>query len=362
MSIEVSLDYDLNKVCEDLGISLHDLMNFINNRNNHEMLELEQDILISEAIPKFLENLELLVLRKKRSLRTLESYRNVLQRLNNFIQTFHSDLTVLRLDEIVVLNFLETCKSRKTTSLSTYTINTYTAIIKGLIAYCKDKGFINRDISKRFDWTKPPLLPRYLPNSQLDELLRASLQLINGYRSHAILSFLVGTGLRISELVKLRTCDFNIEKKIIHVRGGKGDKDRYVPIFPEVENIILDYLNLTGIRVWSKNITGFLFAKDFGEERRIPLTKAGIEKMFRRLCSKLRFEEYYTPHSLRHTFSVNCLKAGMKIEYLSQILGHTDPKTTYIYLQLLPQDLGEVLTQKFPFAFNKLLFQVLKSE
>jgi site-specific recombinase XerD len=360
MSIEISLNYDLNEICEDLGISLHDLMKLVNSENTIQSLD--QDILVSEAISHFLEHLELLVLRKKRSVRTLESYRNLLQRLNTYIKTYHPGLTVLKLDEIVVLDFLNTCKARKKISLSTYTTNTYTAMIKGLIAYCKDKEFITRDISNRFNWNKPPLLPRYLPNSQLDKLLRASLGLINGYRSHAIISFLVGTGLRISELISLQICDFDIEKKVIFVRNGKGDKQRYVPIFPEVERIIIDYLNLTGVKTWSRDILGFLFAKDFGMQRNIPLTKAGIEKMFRRLCYKLEFKEDYTPHCLRHTFAVNCLKAGMKMEYLSQILGHTDPKTTYIYLQLLPQDLGEVLTQKYPFAFNKLLFQVLKSE
>ena len=68
--------------------------------------------------------------------------------------------------------------------------------------------------------------------------------------------------------------------------------------------------------------------------------------------------EQYSTHSFRHTFAANSLKAGMRIEYLSQVLGHTNPATTTIYVQLFSEDLkNEVM--KYPFPFEDLLKQLI---
>ncbi|MGQ7890657.1 tyrosine-type recombinase/integrase [Paenibacillus sp. WC2504] len=365
MSIPLQVNYDIQQVCDDLGITLEELQALIHSKTNPDLPSMVKDSSLNDAIDLYLAHLGNLVTLGKRSPRTLDQYHNVLHRLKSYIAHRNLDISVLQLNEILLNEFFATLKPKKKNQLSPYTMNNYTGVIRGFLGFCFKKDLTNKDIRTHFEWTKAHLLPRYIPDSQIKQLLQASVQLVNGYRSHAMLSFLLGTGVRISEMLRLRVSDFDIEKKVIQIRQGKGRKDRYVPIFPEIEKIILDYLDLTGIKNWNRNNSDFLFAKNSaisGHSLRTPITKEAVEKMFRRLCLKLGFTEGYTVHSLRHTFSVSCLKAGMKVEYLSQILGHTDPKTTYVYIQLLPVDLGEELTNKFPFAFSKLLFQVLRSD
>lgn len=74
---------------------------------------------------------------------------------------------------------------------------------------------------------------------------------------------------------------------------------------------------------------------------------------------EMGLNEDFTVHSFRHTFSINCLKAGMKLHYLTQILGHEDPKTTKIYTTLLPHDLRDEVMKFFPFPLEKLLNDII---
>lgn len=222
---------------------------------------------------------------------------------------------------------------------SSNTINAYTTRIRSLLKYAFEMRFAPRDIRMRFSFIQNENLPRYFQKHQIQPLLDASLQRTNGIRCQTIITFLLGTGVRVSELVKLRVRDFNINEGLIYIRKSKGNKDRYIPIYPQVRKSILDYLDITGIRVWKDNLKGYLFSKDLGITRHKPISIKSIQRLIHNLVTEFDYDENLTVHSFRHTFAVHCLKKGMRTEYLSQILGHKDPKTTYIYTQLLPIDL-----------------------
>ncbi|MDD9271455.1 tyrosine-type recombinase/integrase [Paenibacillus sp. GCM10023248] len=361
MSFQMNSTYDYHEICEELGIPFDKFIDFIRKEHVSENPEsnLTVAIPITEAIELYLLNLQLKVDINRRSKETYTTYRSFLLNFCDFLENKYPNTNLSQLNEIHLDKYLKKIQPRKGES-SVYTANTYTGILRNFIKHCHREKWIDHDFRSRFEWEKRILLPRYIPDEQMDVLLRESVQMINGYRNHAILSVLVGTGLRIRELTCLQIKDIDFNRKVIFIQKGKGSKERYVPLYPEVEQIILDYLNITGVKEPLINREGYVFvATDHDIERKKMITRNAIEKMLKRLCKRAGLHEEFTPHALRHTFAVRCLKNGMRLEYLSQILGHTNINTTNIYLQLLPNDLGKMLTDKFPFPFQDLLFRSL---
>ncbi|TXK72257.1 tyrosine-type recombinase/integrase [Paenibacillus sp. N3.4] len=287
---------------------------------------------------------------------TLITYSNFLKRLMRYLLEYNKELTIGQFNQAIFLDFLLTDKSEKIEILATRTINTYTAIVRELLDFCYYSDLTDKQYEKRFAFKPVDLKPRYFSEEEVVAFLKSALQTTHGYRYHALFSFLLGSGCRVSEVSKLRVCDFDIENNVIRIYKGKGNKDRNIPIYPQVKKIVLDYLFLTGVNEWSRDLKGFLFSRDYGTTREKPISVRSIGRMVLEICKKLKLSEHFTAHSFRHTFAVRCLLAKMRTEYLSQILGHKSPETTYIYIQLFPRELQEHVSEKYPFAFEQLLF------
>ncbi len=193
----------------------------------------------------------------------------------------------------------------------------------------------------------------------MDLVLKAALQKTYGYRKRAMLIFLLGTGCRVSELTNMRVSDFNVKENLIFVRRGKRNKERYIPMFKEVKKSILDYLQLSGVPEWKSDIDGYLFSRDDGLVRERKILDRSVQYLVRGLFDNIGLDNNFTVHSFRHTFAVKCLKSGMKQQYLMQILGHDDPKTTAVYTKLIPHDLKEEVMKKYPFPFEDLLKELI---
>jgi site-specific recombinase XerD len=357
MVMRIKSDLDYEKFCNELGITLEDLINLQQQKSYPKINtpQVKTNILISEAITKFKDHLVILNKGNKRSDSTLSTYTNFLDRFNKFIQDKDAKITVDKLNEELLMEMLNISKPRKDETLSVRTINKYVSILRKLIFFCFDKDFIERDYRYRFTINNVDSLPRYLSNSQLQLVLKKALQRTYGYRCRAMIIFLAGTGCRVSELVNMRVKDFNINEKLIYVYNGKGKKDRVIPMFKEVEKAILHYLRLSGIKEWNNYCEGFLFCRDEGDKREKNLTVNSVQYLVRNIFKEMNLNKDYTVHSFRHSFSVNCLKAGIPLHYLTQILGHDDPKTTQIYLKLHPVDLKEEVNKHYPFPFENLL-------
>ncbi|MDQ0194923.1 tyrosine-type recombinase/integrase [Paenibacillus wynnii] len=355
MKLDIKSKYNYQEMCDELGIDYESFLSFIQTGGGNSPSPLKPEIKVLPALEQYTEHLNALLSHEKISINTFKTYTNFLERFKSYITTSYPELMLLELNQVFFLDFLKSVKSNKTINHSNRTYNTYAAIIRAFLNFCYYKDLTHKEYKKNFTFKPVNLKPRYLKDDQVTAFLKEVLQTTYGYLYHAIFSFLLGTGCRVSEVPKLRVCDFDIINNIVHIKGGKGGKDRYIPIYDEVKKIILDYLNLTGVSEWSPRLTGYLFSRDDGTERKKSIGIRSIERMVKVVSNKLKFEENYTVHSWRHTFAVRCLLANMKIEYLSQIMGHTSPETTFIYLQLLPKDLQQHVTDKYPFAFEKLL-------
>jgi site-specific recombinase XerD len=156
-------------------------------------------------------------------------------------------------------------------------------------------------------------------------------------RDRALLSVMLGAGLRVSEVVKLAVADVLADQEggaVIWVRQGKGRKDRSVPIQPDVLEAVLAYLAATGRRLSG---SGVLFRSyDHVEHRRVRaegMTESAVWQAVRKAVSVAHIVgKAVSPHTLRHTFAIRFLRAHGSAAALQKVLGHASLTTTQRYL------------------------------
>ena len=179
----------------------------------------------------------------------------------------------------------------------------------------------------------PPGAPstRHLSRSQAADLLIASAR---DSRDHAVVSTLLGTGLRLAELLSLSRESLYPEERTIFVIG-KGNRPRHLRwIDPSVFSAINNYLTDPEHRT-DRSPSDPLF----------PVSHDSVERLVRSLAREAELPGWVTPHVLRHTYATALLNAGWDIRRIQIQLGHTDLATTAIYLNVgtgpEDADLGE---------------------
>lgn len=150
-------------------------------------------------------------------------------------------------------------------------------------------------------------------------------------RNHALLATCLYAGLRRTELLRLVLSDLDLEGGSILVRQGKGSKDRYVPVHPALAGILRRYVD-------ERRLAGKRCAEVFTSVRRDEgLSVDGLRQVI------VSLQKAPTPrfhlHTLRHTFATLMLEGGCDIYSLSRMMGHSDIKTTTIYLAASAQHL-----------------------
>ena len=186
-----------------------------------------------------------------------------------------------------------------------------------------------------------PLGPRALDRKEQLALLRA-VRRAGKIRDLSIITMLLHTGIRVSELCNLRVSDIAISdnRNMLTVREGKGTKRRNIPLNPTVSRVLRDYIKTMGSRqgmvmdtTGSKNAQ-FLF---YGQKR-MPLTDRGVRYLTKKYSYLAKIPNV-SPHVFRHTCAKNLIDAGNPIDRVAKILGHSSINTTSIYTIPTEQDL-----------------------
>ncbi len=161
-------------------------------------------------------------------------------------------------------------------------------------------------------------------------------------RDRALLAVMLGAGLRVAEVAHLRIADISSDMdgaSALFVHQGKGRKDRVVPIQDDVVGLLREYLVETK-RFLSSDGPLFL-ANDRGAGGRSApgLSTRAISRTVRSLAAKAGVSaKKVTPHALRHSFAMRCLRAGMSVVAVSKLLGHSSIATTQRYVDHLAID------------------------
>jgi integrase len=133
-----------------------------------------------------------------------------------------------------------------------------------------------------------------------------------------------GCGLRVSELVNLRVCDFDTDRMMLRIGdAAKGRKHRDVPL--DVGQVTL----LTTLRGNAGQLE-YVFEGQFGG----PYSKRSAEKIYIAACRRISIEPHGGIHTLRHSFATHMIEAGYDVETVRRLLGHASLRTTQIYMHL----------------------------
>jgi site-specific recombinase XerD len=170
--------------------------------------------------------------------------------------------------------------------------------------------------------------PRRLPRALDRDELRGLIGSFRTHRDRSIAGLMVFSGLRSAEVLSLRVRDVDIGRGWVQVIG-KGDKERRVPLDPDVASLIQTYL--LAERPETTSTALFVVAK--GPHRGQPLTAAGLRTVFRYHRTKTGVTAGH-PHALRHTFGTALAEAGVDLAIIQALMGHdhVDSAATYIHL------------------------------
>jgi integrase/recombinase XerD len=163
-------------------------------------------------------------------------------------------------------------------------------------------------------------LPEVLSKREILELLDIAKE--TSLRTYTMLAILYGAGLRVSELVHLKIADVDLDRSVITVRAGKGNKDRTTLLPEELRGILTVQHN-------AKQGGQFLFTNQHNGVG--PITTATVQKLLRNVLAGTSLQKKVTPHTLRHSFATHLLEAGTDIRYIQELLGHAKLETTQIY-------------------------------
>lgn len=207
-------------------------------------------------------------------------------------------------------------------------------LIHGLRYYCKALE-IKKEKFRLPVIKKQRTLPAILNSEECKRLFKAPVVL----KDRVILCLMYSAGLRSCELRALQVKDIDSGRMLIHIRQSKNHKDRYVP---------LSELILKGLRSYyrQRRPQDLLFP---GRYKGGPMSSATIAQILRKATFRAGILKRVTPHTLRHTYATHLLEMGMNILRVKELLGHTDIRTTMLYLQVMNQG-----TEKAFSPFDKL--------
>ena len=213
-----------------------------------------------------------------------------------------------------------------------WTLNGYGRAIRTLLKFWHQEGYMPTPVKVDVPPVGRQRLP-FLTASQVKQLLD-----VCDSRDRAMILLMVDSGLRRQEVCNLNKSDLDLETGGIHVRQGKGHKDRITAIGATTRRAILLYIRI----IPNQADNAPLFQTQDGYR----LTGDGIQSIFRRLSKVAGFK--VSAHMLRRTFATLALKAGLDVVSLQSLLGHSSLETTRRYIQLLDDDLLQAHHQYSP--------------
>ncbi len=170
---------------------------------------------------------------------------------------------------------------------------------------------------------QPSRLPTILSEEEVAQLLASA----NSAYHFVILMTLYSTGLRRAELCRLKVEDVDSERMVIHVRQGKGNRDRDVPLSPKLLEVLRDY--------WRWRKPGeYLFPSLLRTRPGQPIDVKTVWYAVQQAAQRAGIKKKVSPHTLRHSWATHLLERGTDLRTIQLLLGHVDLEATTLYLHL----------------------------
>ena len=197
-----------------------------------------------------------------------------------------------------------------------------------------------------------PRFPKTLSESQVEALLGApDTDTPLGIRDRTMLELMYASGLRVSEMVDLKTIEVGLNEGVVRVISGKGGKERLVPFGAEAATWLKKYLEvarpqLLDTKVQHKATQDLFLARHTGQG----MTRQAFWHIIKRYATSAGIDVPLSPHTLRHAFATHLLNHGADLRVVQLLLGHADISTTQIYTHVARERLKNIHQQHHPRA------------
>ena len=230
--------------------------------------------------------------------------------------------------------------SENNKKLSAQTRRGYLSVVRSFCEYLHSKELLVGNPAADLVMPKiPKKLPKViLTPHEIRRLIDACDPSSNrGCRNRIIIEILYDTGVRGSELCAINNDDLDLASGFLHVRSGKGDKDRVVPISSRVCDLIRRYKMLVRPSFATGDDDGTLILNRYGKM----FNYKGILKIVKKCAEKAGLEKNITCHAFRHACATHMLQNGANVRIIQELLGHDSLTTTQIYTRMTIKDLKE---------------------
>jgi len=250
-----------------------------------------------------------------------QTIKNYLSALNLFLE-YIQNLNIKEVTDKDIQDYLYYCKSKKK-----YSYSSMKQVIAA-ISYLYKKVF-NKPIpdALKVKFRKPNTLPNVLSQKEISKILSVTTNL----KHKTILLLIYSAGLRLGELLNLKISDIDSQSMKIHIRQGKGKKDRYIMLSENVLNILREYYKMY-------KPEEFIIEGQNGGK----YSPKSVQSVFKRALLKAGIKKKATVHTLRHSFATHLLDDGTDIRYIQELLGHKRLETTQIYTHVSSYSINKI--------------------
>ncbi|MFS0555787.1 site-specific tyrosine recombinase/integron integrase [Brevibacillus reuszeri] len=271
-------------------------------------------MLLSQAIHLFDLHLSAI----DRSEQTRSGYQKDLTQFHRFLEDQYNCppyLEDVKLSDLEA--YLSWLKEEKEYAPASRSRNLYT--LRSFYNYCYKKELVERNIAFSLENIKLQQKERtYLTEPEVNELVQA----IDHDLIRLVVTFLYYTGLRISECLNLKVDDVDLNRQMVHVRAGKGNKDRVVPLSDKIVPLLREY---------SEHVRPQTSDRFFATDKTGKLSPVYVNRVLAETTEKLGWKKTVTAHILRHSFASQLVKKDVNLVQIQKLLGHSSLKVTSIY-------------------------------
>lgn len=220
--------------------------------------------------------------------------------------------------------------------------STYNVMIHGLKFFYEivlNKKMVAINLPRK---KEPQKLPDILSQNEVARIIKATLNL----KHKTLLILIYGAGLRASEVASLSIKDIDSERSVIHIRDGKGKKDRYVMLSPFMLSSLRIYWRQCRLQTSKKKEPNQDREKEhdfiFLGQSRGALSATSIGAIYKRSKNLAGINKQGGVHALRHAFATHALEAGADLYVIKQLLGHASITSTVRYLRMTEKTLQSI--------------------
>ncbi|OGB34748.1 MAG: site-specific tyrosine recombinase XerD [Burkholderiales bacterium RIFCSPLOWO2_12_FULL_61_40] len=229
------------------------------------------------------------------------------------------------------------------------TANRRLTVFKRYFRWALREGLMSSDPTLKLQSAKQALrVPKALTEAQVEALLAApDTSNALGVRDRTMLELMYASGLRVSELVTLKTLNLGLNDNVLRVLG-KGAKERLVPFGEVASQWLRRYLGQARAELLAGKQTEDLFVTVRGATAGTAMSRVMFWMVVKKYAADAGIRSHLSPHTLRHAFATHLLNHGADLRAVQLLLGHADISTTTIYTHVARERLAQLHAQHHP--------------